>query len=570
MEVGSNQLPHPEAKGSVSQVKKDILNGWKEIAAYVARDRRTVERWEKLRGLPVRRMPGEGRATVYALISELDEWLASSKPDETEVENADPARTGSRTIGSGASEDGVVVPGAGAGSAAQAQSFAGNPQAGTELFAANTEPRENGAAEAAAEAQIATKIKGRNSAAVWREAGRWEQIASWTLLAGLGLYIVLALPAVRRGLHFGPGPNGASSGAASGGASKGLGESGSGQTSGAALGAPGSAPREHSQVAGVDDLYLAGVYSLEQRTPESLEHAEQDFASAIQKDAHYAPAYAGLADTYVLLREYYVMPDEEAYTKAKTAAEQAIALDPGLSEAHASLGFIDFFWTWDAASAEREFRTAIADDPSQAHAHHWYGSMLTHEGRYQVAMEQLNIAQRLEPTSAAILSTRALALGLSGHRTEAVEMLEGLINESPGVSSPHAILAIVSRVEPQDLGRYLDEMRRAGELRHSNEMLQVAAAGEPALRSGGERGMWTAMLATEEKLHPGNANRTFLMAEAETALGNDDAAFADLNQLAQRHDGEVMGVIIDPTLAPLRRDRRFRQLLEAVGLPLPQ
>ncbi len=96
----------------------------------------------KLRGLPVRRMPGEGRATVYALISELDEWLASSKPDETEVENADPARTGSRAIGSGASEDGVVVPGAGAGSAAQAQSFAGNPQqAGTELFAANTEPR---------------------------------------------------------------------------------------------------------------------------------------------------------------------------------------------------------------------------------------------------------------------------------------------------------------------------------------------------------------------------------------------------------------------------------------------
>jgi hypothetical protein len=40
-----------------------------------------------------------------------------------------------------------------------------------------------------------------------------------------------------------------------------------------------------------------------------------------------------------------------------------------------------------------------------------------------------------------------------------------------------------------------------------------------------------------------------------------------LNQLAQRHEGNVMGVIIDPTLAPLRRDRRFGQLLAAVGLP---
>jgi hypothetical protein len=57
------------------------------------------------------------------------------------------------------------------------------------------------------------------------------------------------------------------------------------------------------------------------------------------------------------------------------------------------------------------------------------------------------------------------------------------------------------------------------------------------------------------------------MAEADEALGRDDAAFADLNQLAQRHNGEVIGVIIDPTLAPLRRDRRFAQLLRSIGLP---
>jgi len=69
----------------VSQVRKDILNGWKEIGGYVCRDIRTVERWEKQRGLPVRRVPGAGRATVYALISELDEWLANSKPEGKEL-----------------------------------------------------------------------------------------------------------------------------------------------------------------------------------------------------------------------------------------------------------------------------------------------------------------------------------------------------------------------------------------------------------------------------------------------------------------------------------------------------
>ncbi len=68
----------------MSRVRKDILNGWKEIGGYVCRDIRTVERWEKSRGLPVRRVPGAGRATVYALISEVDEWLASTKLDESD------------------------------------------------------------------------------------------------------------------------------------------------------------------------------------------------------------------------------------------------------------------------------------------------------------------------------------------------------------------------------------------------------------------------------------------------------------------------------------------------------
>src|SRR5580704_14807423 len=81
----------------MSRVRKDILNGWKEIGGYVCRDIRTVERWEKYRGLPVRRVPGAGRATVYALISEVDEWLASAKLDEPD----DSSRAISQPVGNG-------------------------------------------------------------------------------------------------------------------------------------------------------------------------------------------------------------------------------------------------------------------------------------------------------------------------------------------------------------------------------------------------------------------------------------------------------------------------------------
>ena len=84
----------------------------------------------------------------------------------------------------------------------------------------------------------------------------------------------------------------------------------------------------HSEVPGVEDAYLRGSYLYEQRTPETLTQALDSFHAAIQHDPSYAPAYAGLANTYNLLREYSVMPDEAAYPKAREAAERAIALDP--------------------------------------------------------------------------------------------------------------------------------------------------------------------------------------------------------------------------------------------------
>jgi tetratricopeptide (TPR) repeat protein len=379
----------------------------------------------------------------------------------------------------------------------------------------------------------------------WFISGQHKWIAGITIAIGLGLLCILVSPLVRS--HANPVAEPAKYSLDPG--------------------AKSAKVPYRSQVPGVDDLYLKGIYFYEQRTPESLQRSLDDFTGAIARDPNYAPAYAGLSNTYNLLREYSVMPEAQAYAKARAAAEHAVALDPNLAQAHASLGFVDFFWSWDTAGAEREFKTALALDPSSVLAHHWYGSMLTHEGRYGEAIDQLDLAQRLQPTSAAVLSTRALALGLSGHRGEAVDMLQDVINETPGVSSPHAILAILSKVEPRDPARFLDETRKVAQLRHSDELLKVAAEAEPAYRSGGEDAMWKSILSTETRLHPGPSSRTFLMVQAEAALGDKDAAFADLNQLAQRRDPAMIGIVVDPTLAPLRRDRRFDELVASIGLP---
>jgi Tfp pilus assembly protein PilF len=507
----------------LGHVRKDILNGWKEIGGYVCRDIRTVERWEKQRGLPVRRVPGAGRATVYALISELDEWLENT--NTTASQNPDPS------LDTPPSETIRI------GSAVEPLDRSRAPRA-FEPTATFTTHAENGRPDQTRPFAAPARSSPYN---LLRK--RWIAAAALTVAAGMAC--VLAAPVIRNRAK--PRPE---------------------STPKALIPAGGTRPVPYrSPVPGVDDLYLRGVYSSEQRTPESLQHSLQDFSAAAAKDPSYAPAYVGLANTYNLLREYSVMPDAEAYPKAKEAAQHAIALDPTLPEAHASLGFIDFFWSWDPTQAEHEFQTALALDPNSGLAHHWYGSMLMHEGRLNDAMKQLDIAQRLEPTSAAILSTRALAIGLDGHRGEAVDMLQDVINETPGVSSPHAILATLSIITPRDPARYLTEMKYSGELRHNIEALQVTAKATHAYQTGGEQQMWAAILAAEERHHPGAEHRTYRMAEAETILGRNDAAIADLTQLAARHDPAMIGIVIDPALAQLHSDKRFAQIVVSVGLP---
>jgi hypothetical protein len=116
--------------------------------------------------------------------------------------------------------------------------------------------------------------------------------------------------------------------------------------------------REHKPVAAIphkpsaeaQDLYLRGRYYWNLRTEDGLNCAVDLFTQSIVNDPHYAAAYAGLADAYLLLRQYGHMPDTEAYPRALAAALQAIALDDSSPEAHRSLAFILRFWDWDIAA----------------------------------------------------------------------------------------------------------------------------------------------------------------------------------------------------------------------------
>lgn len=315
-----------------------------------------------------------------------------------------------------------------------------------------------------------------------------------------------------------------------------------------------------------DSLYFEGAYFSGQRTPASLDHALYSFEEAITQNPKSARDYAGLATTYLLMREYGSTLQSEAYAKAEIAARRASALDPGLAESHADLGFIDFFFAWDPQRATREFETALRLDPSCALAHHWYGSMLTYQGLYSEALDQLDIALQLNPESAAILASRAYALGLSGHREEAFELLQPLVTGDRDSPALHQTLAALSLMEPRDIPRYLDESRSFAEMREDRNALDSLALASEAYKRDGEAAMWTALLRSERALHSSTGQPTYSMVEAQAALGQWEDATSDMNVLEKKHDPDMIKIGIDPLLQPLRDSPDFKQIEVAVGL----
>jgi tetratricopeptide (TPR) repeat protein len=133
--------------------------------------------------------------------------------------------------------------------------------------------------------------------------------------------------------------------------------------------------KRHTENAEAYRAYLKGRYFWNKRTPAALQQSLEFFRQALDLDPTYASAYAGPADTYALLVWQDELPQKDI-ALAKAAATKALDIDETLAEPHASLGFARFWYDWDFANAESEFRRAIELNPDYATAHHWYGEFL--------------------------------------------------------------------------------------------------------------------------------------------------------------------------------------------------
>jgi tetratricopeptide (TPR) repeat protein len=315
-----------------------------------------------------------------------------------------------------------------------------------------------------------------------------------------------------------------------------------------------------------EDFYLKGRYYWNKRTPDDLNRAVDYFTQAIVRDPEYAKAYVGLADCYNLLREFSVMPPNEAFSRALAAAQKAVELDPNSADAHTSFAFASFWGDLRVAQAEREFKRAIELDPNNTRAHHWYATYLAELRRFPEAMVEIERARELDPSSTPILADKGFILGSAGHFREAEALLLQIEKSDPSFFSAHSYLGGF-HFDLGDYPGYFEEEGIAARLRHDEKLQARLALLQKAYATGGAQGLLAAKLDADQKLYGQGQASDYTLADDYAQLNDKSDAMHYLEAAHDNHDWPLCTLLLDNSFRKMRQDPEFRNLLAQVGLP---
>ena len=312
-------------------------------------------------------------------------------------------------------------------------------------------------------------------------------------------------------------------------------------------------------------LYLQGRFFWSKRNAGALNTAIRFFERAIEKDPHYALAYAGLADTYNLLGEYTNYSRKELYAKTKTAVEKALELDPRLAEAHISLASILMLNDWDWARAEREFKIGLELNPNYATGYHWYSELLLFTGKEEQALDIMALASELDPVSMAITKDSGMTFYYARQYEKAMEKALTTTILDPEFIAVHRLLSLCYHAT----GHYdlaLEENEKWGGL--TKNLTKTLLAKAMILASAGGTEKARAIVDDLLSNHKFEQNDHRSMALIYAALGEYDLAFDWLYKSLEKHEEALCSLKVDPKLDPIRKDPRFNELIRKIGLPV--
>jgi serine/threonine-protein kinase len=310
------------------------------------------------------------------------------------------------------------------------------------------------------------------------------------------------------------------------------------------------------------EAYLRGRYHWNRRSEEGIRKGIEYFEEAIRLDPLYAQAHAGLAQAYDTLGSYSFITPGEAYTKARVAALHALEIDENLSEAHVAMGGVLQNHAWDWAASEEHFRRAIAADPGNAGAYHWYSDLLSALGRSDEALAAMRRAHALDPLSLTVNMSLGACLFYAHRYEDAVEQQRRTLELDPQFAPAHRMLGGAL----EQLGRLdeaIAEYKTAASL--SKDLAATALLAHTIARAGRPDEARRIHAQLKE-----DAQARYLSPYSEaaiyTGLGETDAAFERLEKAYAIRDRGMVWIKVAPRLDPLRGDPRFDALLRRMNL----
>ncbi len=617
--LGERQIPDPPTD-------EPRLESWGEIAAYLRREIRTVQRWERYQGLPVRRLQIGKLGSVYAYRSELDKWYRERQPQpengEEDTEKAgngevaahvtvsteaDKQKSQGQADGSGLLAPrpritrlhititlltllvvAAVTPGVyflrhGHSPVRSASgkirlvvlpfaNLSGDPQ--QDYFSAGLtdemttqlgrlDPERLGVIAATASKLIA----GKSMAEVGRTLDVQYALEGSVRRGGNQVRIDVQLIQVSDQTNLW--------------ADSYTGDLGdilhvqdevaaavAGQIRVAlpvgALGVNGAKGTARAVNPEAYDDYLRGRFYWTNRG--DLHKSIDAYQKAVQKDPSYALAYAGLASGYALLGQvpYDDMPPIQAKPKAREAAERALQLDPQLGEAHSVLANVSFSYDWDFDAAEREFQRALALGQNDPTAHQWHSHYCIVRNRLQQALEENSRTLALDPVSPLFNTTRAEIYYNARQFDAAIAQARRTLEQYP--TYPLAYIWLGSAYREKKM--YKDALEQFAQARKlsGNHPAITALYGHALALSGDTAGARRA-LADLRLLAKSRYVSALYFAGVYTGLGEKSTALDWLDKAYKERNDRLVYLNVDPMADPLRSEPRFRDLMKRLHLP---
>jgi eukaryotic-like serine/threonine-protein kinase len=316
--------------------------------------------------------------------------------------------------------------------------------------------------------------------------------------------------------------------------------------------------RSRSVVPEAYEAYLRGKYELEKRTPEGFQDAASYFQKAIDKDGTFAAAYAGLADTYILMLTNGSIPDQTLIPKAKQAAERALQLDDRLAQAHTSLAAVRF-WLLEGGDIEPEFQRAIALDPSYAQGIHWYALYLAAIGRRDESIREIKLARDIDPKSLIINANLGFIEYLAGENNRAEEAAKTTIQMDPSFVPAHIYLGQIY-VEQKRYKEAIDEFHTAMALSPGDPEPQVYLAFAYAI--SGKKSEAQEILKELQTAQRKSGVSAYDFAVVYAGFRDTDKTLEWLEKAYIERSGRMANLGVHPQFAFLRKELRFQNLVD--------